>query len=108
MVTDWDTMRAAPATISGKVKKNGLATPPVRATSIAAPVRPTDPSTMNLAEPRAFDGSSSLTRMRNIPANASRMRMACWFSGQSVPPMVRTMIAVTRMKIQLVTRTTWS
>ena len=46
------------------MKKNGLSTPLVRATSIAAPVSATDPSTTNLAEPSAFDGRTSLTRMQ--------------------------------------------
>ena len=54
------------------MKKNGLSTPPVSATSMAAPVSATDPSTTNFAEPRAFGGKTSLTRIRNDPGQGKQ------------------------------------
>ncbi len=101
-----DTTRAAPPTISGNVKKNGLATPPVRATSIVATVIATDPSRANLAGPRASDGSRSWTTSTNTPARTISMRMAGSFSGQR--PLTATIVVVASRKTQLTMRTTRS
>ena len=66
-VIGGETTSAAPPTISGKAKKNGLATPPVRATSRVATVIATEPSTTNLAGPRASAGSRSWTTSDEQP-----------------------------------------
>ena len=59
------TTSAAPPTISGKAKKNGLAWPPVSATSRVATVIATEPSTTNLAGPSASAGRRSWTITTN-------------------------------------------
>src|SRR3954452_488588 len=97
---------AAPPTMSGKAKKNGLATPPVKATSNVAPVSATDPSTTNLAGPSVSDGSRAWTTTTKSAANASRMRIAASVSGHS--PVTPTMTVVARMKTHATIRTTRS
>ena len=92
--------------MSGKAKKNGLSTPPVRATSRVATVIATDPSTTNLAWPSASPGSRSWTTTTNMPENASRMRIAGWVSGHS--PVAATIPVVVSRKIQATIRTTRS
>src|SRR6478752_9512074 len=101
-----ETTSAAPPTISGKAKKNGLAPPPVRATSNVATVIATDPSTTNLAGPSVSGGSSSWTTTMNSPANASNTKIAGWVSGHS--PVAATMTLVVSRKTQDTTRTTRS
>ena len=84
-VSDGETTNAAPATMSGNVKKNGLATPPVSATRMAAPLRATVPSTMNREDPSASAGRMSWKTMTNSPASPSRIedrRSACRATGR--------------------------
>src|SRR6478735_515216 len=92
-----ETTSAAPPTISGKAKKNGLATPPVRATSNVATVIAADPSTTNLAGPSVSGGSRSWTVRTNRPDSASRTRIAGSVSGHS--PVVTTTTVVASRKI---------
>src|SRR6478752_8823215 len=92
------TTSAAPPTINGKAKKNGLAWPPVSATSNVATVIATEPSTTNLAGPRVSSGSRSWTITTNNPANASRTKIAGCVSGHS--PVAATMTVVVSRKTQ--------
>ena len=101
-----ETTSAAPPTISGNAKKNGLAPPPVSATSSVATVIATEPSTTNLAGPSVSGGSSSWTITMNRPAKASKMKIAGWVSGHS--PVAATMTVVVSRKTQDTTRTTRS
>ncbi len=101
-----ETTSAAPPTMSGKAKKNGLAAPPVRATRRVATVIATEPSTTNLAGPSVSGGSRSWTTTTNSPANASRMRIAGSVSGHS--PVAATMTVVVSRKTQATIRTTRS
>src|SRR5688500_7538187 len=98
-VIGGETTSAAPPTIRGYVKKKGLWTPPVRATSKVATVMATDPSTPNLAAPSASAGSRSCTTSTNMPVSASRTRMAGSLAGQS--PVTATIVVVARRKTQL-------
>ena len=82
-VIGGETTSAAPPTMSGKAKKNGLATPPVSATRSVATVIATDPSTTNFAGPSVSDGSRSWTTTTNRPEKARRMRIAGSVSGHS-------------------------
>ena len=102
----WATTSAAPPTISGKAKKNGLATPPVRATRRVATVIATDPSTMNLAGPSVSGGSRSWTITTNRPDRASSTKMAACVSGHRL--VAATMADVVRMNTQATIRTTRS
>ena len=101
-----ETTSAAPPTMSGKAKKNGLSTPPVRATSRVATVMATDPSTTNLAGPSVSDGSSSWTMTMNRPDMARRTRIADSVSGHS--PVTATTAVVLSRKIHDTMRTTRS
>ena len=92
--------------MSGKVKKNGLWTPPVSATRNVAAVSATEPSTTNRAGPSASAGSRSWTTMTNSPARASSTRIAAWVAGHS--PVTATIVAVAMRKTQLTMRTTRS
>src|SRR5688572_26824360 len=88
------------------LKKNGLCTPPVRATSNVATVIATDPSTPNLAGPSASAGSRSCTTSTNMPVSASSTRIAGSLAGQS--PVTATTVVVASRKIQLTILTTRS
>ena len=68
------TTRAAPPTMSGKVKKNGLATPPVRATSIVATVIATEPSSANFAGAGLGSTNSALCRPRSCSCSRAASR----------------------------------
>ena len=105
-VIGGETTSAAPPTMSGKAKKNGLATPPVSATRSVATVIATDPSTTNFAGPSVSGGSRSWTTTTNRPENARRMRIAGSVSGHS--PVAATMTVVVRRKTQATMRTTRS
>ncbi len=101
-----ETTSAAPPTISGNVKKNGLFSAPVSSTSSVAKVIATLPSTTNFAVPSERGGSRSWTTRTKIPANARRAKIASWVSGQS--PVTATIMNVARMNTQLTIRTTRS
>ena len=105
-VARGETTSAAPPTISGKVKKNGLLSWPVSRTRIAAKVMATEPSTMNLALPSDSAGTRSWTTRTKNPARASSTRMAAWLSFHR--PVTATIVVVDRRKIQATTRTTRS
>ena len=105
-VTADETTRAAPATMSGNVKKNGLRTPPVSATRNVAAVRATEPSTTNRPGPSASDGRRSCTTMTNNPDRARSTRIAACVSGHR--PVTATIVAVAIRKTQLTIRTTRS
>ena len=105
-MTRGETTSAAPPTINGNVKKNGLSSPPVRSTSSVANVIATLPSMMNLAVPSEFGGSRSWITRTNRPAAASSAKIADWVSGQR--PVTATITVVARMKTQLAMRTTRS
>ena len=92
--------------MSGKVKKNGLLSPPVRRTRSVANVMATLPSTTNLAAPRPVGGMRSWTIRTKIPANASRANIDGWVSRHR--PVMATIVDVARMKTQLTIRTTRS
>ncbi len=81
-MTRGETTSAAPPTISGNVKKNGLSWAPVSRTSSVANVIATLPSTMNLAVPSEFGGSRSWITSTNRPAAARSAKIAGWVSGQ--------------------------
>src|SRR3954470_4253513 len=105
-VIGGETTSAAPPTMSGKAKKNGLATPAVSATRSVATVIATDPSTTNFAGPSVSVGSKSCTTTTNSPEKARRIRIAGSVSGQS--PVAATMTVVVRRKTQATIRTTRS
>jgi len=105
-VTSGETTSAAPPTMSGKAKKNGLATPPVSATRRVATVSATEPSTTNFAVPSVSDGSRSWMTTTNSPEKASRTRIAGWVSFQS--PVAATIAVVVSRKIHETIRTTRS
>ena len=101
-----ETTSAAPPTNSGNAKKNGLASPPVRATSSVATVIATEPSTTNLAGPSVSAGSRSWMTTTNSPAKASSTKIAGWVSGHS--PVAATIAVVISRKIHDTMRTTRS
>jgi hypothetical protein len=100
------TTSAAPPTISGNAKKNGLSWPPVSATSRVATVIATEPSTTNLAGPSVSAGNRSWTTTTKIPVAASRMRIAACVSGHR--SVATTIAPVMRMNTQATIRTTRS
>jgi hypothetical protein len=73
-----ETTSAAPPTISGNVKKNGLFSAPVSSTSSVANVIATLPSTTNFAVPSERGGRRSWTTSTKTPANARRAKIASW------------------------------
>src|SRR3954452_793041 len=101
-----DTTSAAPPTMSGNVKKNGLDACPVIRTSSAANVIATDPSMTNFAGPSASAGSTSCTTRTKRPASATRTRIPGCCSRHS--PVTATTTEVARRNTQATTRTTRS
>ena len=105
-VTRAETTSAAPPTMSGNVKKNGLSLPPVSSTRRVANVIATLPSTTNFALPSEVGGSRSWTTRTNSPAVARSAKIAGCVSGHR--PVTATIVDVARMKTQLTIRTTRS
>src|SRR3954451_23707372 len=95
-VTRGDTTSAAPPTISGKVKKNGLWSRPVRTTRRVAKVMATLPSRTNFAVPNVPVGRRSWRTTTNNPAAARSAKIAGSVSRQR--PVRATIVDAARMK----------
>ena len=94
---------AAPPTISGKLKKNGLSIPPVSSTSSVANVTATEPSRTYLAGPSASLGSRSWTTSTNRPASARRAKIVVCVSGHR--PVTATITVTASRKLHATIRT---